>query len=65
MRTLIGSRIMSDLTLGIDVSDVIARLAVLDKNGRRPRKNLLAQRPQLVADLEREARRQIKKKQKK
>jgi deoxyhypusine synthase len=38
--------------------------AVGHKNGRRPRKNLLAQRPQLVADLEREARRQIKKKQK-
>ena len=39
--------------------------AVGHKNGRRPRKNLLAQRSQLVADLEREARKQIKKKNKK
>ena len=31
------------------------------KNGRRPRKDLLAQRDALVGDLEREARKQIKK----
>ena len=35
--------------------------AVGHKNGRRPRKNLLAKRDQLLADLEREARKRIKK----
>jgi deoxyhypusine synthase len=35
--------------------------AVGHKNGRRPRKNLLAKRGQLLADLEREARKRIKK----
>ena len=39
--------------------------AVGHKNGRRTRKDLLSQRPQLVADLEREARKQIKKQAKK
>jgi deoxyhypusine synthase len=39
--------------------------AVGHKNGRRPRKALLKQRAQLVADLEREARKQINKKKKK
>jgi deoxyhypusine synthase len=39
--------------------------AVGHKNGRRPRKALLKQRVQLVADLEREAHKQINKKKKK
>ena len=39
--------------------------AVGHKNGRRKRKALLTRRTELVADLEKEARRQIKKKGKK
>jgi deoxyhypusine synthase len=39
--------------------------AVGHKNGRRKRKDLLSKRTALVADLEKEARRQIKKKGKK
>ena len=38
--------------------------AVGHKNGRRPRKALLKQRAGLLTDLETEARKQIKKKQK-